>query len=161
MSPSAFLVGEWKAAGIIDTRHGSRGTLVSWPNHSRDDFIVLPLLEEPAFHSGDTGGTGTRAICGGRPHKYVSDQQKEALDAIQGVAYSVHPKMLCAALDALERGLFDDQPKRSFVLERRALEFALENLAENGDNRAAIADAGGIPVLVALIAIEMLPMVMF
>jgi len=126
----AQIVGEWKAAGIIDTRHGSRGTLVSWPNHTRDDFIVLPLLEEPAFHSGDTGGTGTRAICGGRPHKYVSDQQKEALDAIQGVAYSVHPKMLCAALDALERGLFDDQPKRSFVLERRALEFALENLAD-------------------------------
>ena len=73
---------------MMSTGTTTRGTEC----HSTDDqgrFIVEPMLTEPSFHIGDAGGSGTRAIVGGRPHKYVSDEQKEALDAIQGTAYCV------------------------------------------------------------------------
>ena len=126
----ATIIGEWKSNGIIDTSTTTRGTTVSFCNMTKADFIVEPMLTEPAFHAGDEGGSGTRAIVGGRPHKYVSDEQKDALDAIQGTAYCVDNRVLMAAIDAQERGLFADTDKRSFVLENRAIDFASSELAD-------------------------------
>jgi hypothetical protein len=120
----------WQQADLLTLVAHSKGTRVNITCDDDYGVIVYPMLTEPSFHEDDNGGNGTRPLAGGRPHKYVSDTQKDALDAIQGTAYVVNPRVLCAALDADERGLFADQEKRSFMLERRALEFAMDNLAD-------------------------------
>ena len=120
----------WQQDGLLTLVPHSKGTRVVITCDDEYGVIVYPMLTEPSFHEDDNGGNGTRPLAGGRPHKYVSDTQKDALDAIQGTAYVVNPRVLCAAIDARERGLFADQEKRSFRLEQRAIDFASDNLAD-------------------------------
>lgn len=120
------LVLTWADAGIISI--DAAGDMVLLGKYADEAMApVRPMLTEPSFHDGEFGGQGTRALASGRPHRFVSDEQKEALDAIQGTAYAVNARVLAFANAMADEGAFEDGQQ---VMERNALAFANDNLAD-------------------------------
>jgi DNA-directed RNA polymerase len=116
----------WADAGIITL---DRGNNIVFQGEFRDEAMepITPMLTEPAMHADDFGGQGNRALCSGRPHRFLSERHKDALDVVQGTAYAVNHRVLEFANQMANEGAFSDS---KMVMERRALAFANEHLAD-------------------------------
>jgi DNA-directed RNA polymerase len=82
---------------------------------------TTPMTSEPNEWSTEFGGNGTRTLCGGRPLKFISDKQIEALEVMQSTPFKINTKVLLFAQEH-----FSSFGKESFS-ERRAIEWATEH----------------------------------